>query len=183
MICLILLILYLLLVKISLNFKYENLYITLSINIFPFKITIINNKKLPLKKESKEKPNFNSKFNIYLRKNRKYIITKSLKRIHTKIHSKLLAKLSINIEYGFERKDITALLYGGLLSMLPIIKIELFNFKRFNFTYNVYPDFSRSYFNMKVNYVLNGRGFQLISIIFILLKEILIIRKNTKVKE
>ncbi|MEF9951836.1 MAG: DUF2953 domain-containing protein [Clostridium sp.] len=160
----------------------HNRDINIELNIYPFTIRIFKYPKTK-KSYSENKKKRIKKFKKFIKNNIKYIIRKSIPSLVKKLHLKLNSKCIYSTCFGFERRDYTALCYGFLSALCPYISLRYFNNKNNQFTYNIYPDFNRVIFDIKVNYVLSGRGFHLILIIFILLQEILIIRKNTRNKE
>lgn len=147
-----------------------SVYIKL-INII--KITIVNKKKLI---------NFESLFQneIEGRAEKFHLKRSEILEILKKINKFLKILLNIKIEFGFERRDLTALVYAGLVSVFPILKVYLENKFVEGFEYKLLPTFEKEFFDIKVQSSIKINIFKGILIIFILLKETLYIKRQYK---
>lgn len=181
------------------------IFLIIGILFIPFKVetTVHNNSikmdllvfKLKIKiLKKRDLINFEEKTDKKIKKSRVYKVLKDkvneqkyyLKKIDFfKISKKILKLLDVSIytkiEFGFDRKDFTAILYGLLSSVFPILK-EVLNIyiciKDFNF-YS-YPHFNKNTFDFITIISIKSNLFNTIFIIFLVVKEILLIRKKFK---
>lgn len=170
MVFIIIILLCILFIPLNFNIFLQNNSLSIELVFLHFiKIKIINDKKiinLESNKEDNSKKSYN-RMNYY--------------KLFKNILKFLNLSIKVIFEFGFQRRDITALLYGGMLSVLPIIDNYLKKNNIINsFTYNLYPNFESEIFNMKVITYLKTNMFNIILIIFILLKENIYVRKKYK---
>ena len=171
-------ILLIILIPLKVNIYIHNKSIKIKLYILNIiKINLINKEditKLSKKTEEKVKST-----NIYNKLKNKVKFDKSyLKKINfIKLIKKILSHLDIYINiylrYGFERRDITATFYGFLEIILPIIKAKIRGFN-----YVLLPDFSKPTLDIEIKSTIKTNLFNVIIIIFILLQEMLLIRKH-----
>lgn len=174
-------ILFILICPISLFIYIHNNEITLSIRIFNLiNFSILKDKKiidLDDEKAHKNKPNkITKKFKGYKKENF-YNVAKKIKKF-------LKVSIVFSISFGFERKDLTALAYGTLSGVFPTLKMYLEG-KEYveKLNYKFYPDFNKTFIDIKVTSNIKTNMFKVILIIFILLQENLYIRKRYKYKQ
>ncbi|MEG0641876.1 MAG: DUF2953 domain-containing protein [Clostridium sp.] len=153
--------------------------------IVGIKIKVLDKEKL-INFEEKEinKIKESRLFNIIiskLKKHRKYLWKIDFFRIFKRISRNISTNLSLQLSFGFERRDLTALIFGVLSGVLPILE-GLFSssIPTDKFVYTLNPDFSRSYFDVNAVITIKTNIFHMILIIIILVREILLIEKENK---
>lgn len=159
----------------------HNNEITLNIRIFNLiNLSIFKNKKiidLDDEKSNKNKPNKKIKNFKGYKKEYFYKVAKRIKKF-------LNISIDFSFSFGFERKDLTALAYGVLSGFFPTLKMYLEGKEYIEkFNYNFYPDFNKTFIDIKVTSNIKTNMFKVILIIFILLQENLYIRKRYKNKQ
>lgn len=158
-----------------------NLKIFLHNNTLNINITVLNSFNINLIKDKKILDFDNSSKSKKKSKSHDKISTYDIFKILTRFFN---MSFDVYFKFGFERRDLTALLYGGLSSIFPILEAYFKkNYSINKFTYKLYPNFKNEIFNIKVISNIKTNMFNIILIIFILLKEKLYIRKKYKTKQ
>ncbi|KMT21372.1 DUF2953 domain-containing protein [Clostridium cylindrosporum] len=113
------------------------------------------------------------------RKEKSYFKNMKFLKLVKKIAKKLEISINICFKFGFERRDITAILYGFLCALLPVLKGFLCRVNsNFNLEFKLYPNFNIASIDFKVISTFKTTLFKMILIIFIVFQEILLIKKN-----
>lgn len=174
-------VLFILICPLSLFIYIHNNEITLNIKVFNLiNFSIFKNKKiidLDNEKVHKNKTKKKTKKFKGYRKEDFYNIAKKIKKF-------LKVSINFSFSFGFERKDLTALAYGVLSGVFPTLKIYLERKEYIEkLNYNFYPDFNKTFIDIKVTNNIKTNMFKVILIIFILLRENLYIRRRYKNKQ
>lgn len=174
-------------IPLSIKTIVHNNKITIYIMIFKMKFKILNRDSLiDFGEKSAKEVKYSKTYNIFKREideSKNYLKKINFFGILKKVYTYLDLSLDFNIKFGFARRDITAQVFGLLFSIFPIIHTLIHKFiKVSEFTYKFYPNFNTVCFDIKVISNIKTNLFKLILIIFILVKEILRVRRIYKAK-
>ena len=171
---------FILLIPLKLNMYIHNKSIKVKLYILKFiNITLIDKEDITkLEKKTEKKVKSTKIYNVLKNKikfEKNYLKKINVFKLIKNIVSHFKIYIDLYLKFGFERRDITAVTYGFFEMFLPIVKTKI---KEFN--YVLLPNFSTPLIDFEIKCTIKTNLFKVIIIIFILLQEMLLIRKHKK---